>query len=565
LKFINIFIYCLIIVWGGFNANAQSNKSLKVQLSWLHQSQFAGFYVAEARKHFQKEGLDVTLIPGSYEKNSIKELQNGKVDIAVASLAFAWSEFKPDKPVTNIAQIFESSSLGLLCRASKGVYTPKDIEGKTIGVFDESDKHLVESILNSLKVPLNSVRYISKQKPHGEDLISGKVDCATVYNFDEYWSVLQKGIEFSDLIMINTDKLNIGGMEDGLYVRTESLNSPEFRNELARFVRALRMGWLEAKASPSLALDTVFKMNPDLDRVHEQHALETIITLLPKNFDDFGYFDLKKFNAEKENLFHDNSNKISDVIWTHTIWNNLKETEGQNSPIKRSTKYYLEEFIHLSFFKILIYFGVFTYALSGVLEAIDRNYDIWGRLILGFLSGVGGGTIRDIIIGGSQFPFYYVKDFTYPLGILCIVILATLFHLKYPKSHKSKIFKDVKKYTDIFGFSALVIYGTSISLISNMPWYWATILGALTCAGGGMLRDMITNKEPSTFKGIIYEEVAVIGSLFLILGFYIAGFFEHKPYLVTIFVLASFVFLVTLRFAVYIFNIHYPRSIGGPK
>ena len=557
-----LIILFLLLCTSAVKAETTELKPLKVHLQWTHQSQFAGFYVAQARKYFQNEGLDVSLIPGGIGKNSMKELQDGHVDIAIGSLSLAWDTFTPDKPITNIAQIFEKPSLSLLCRTSQGVYTPKDIRGKLIGVFDESDKRVVLEILKGLSIPIESVKFMN-QKPDGADIISGKVACGTVMNYDEYWTVVQKGIPFSDLVLINPHSLNIAAIEDGIYVRNEALESPEFRQKLVGFIRALRNGWIEAKASPTFALDTVFKMDPYLDKVHEQHALETVLTLLPANFEHFGYFNIGKFYSEKENLFHDKTNRISDKIWTHIIWNELEEAEHKATPVTEATKYYLEEFMHLPLFKLLVYFGVFTYALSGVLEAINRNYDLWGRLVLAFLSGVGGGTIRDIIIGGDRFPFYYVKDYHYPLGILLVVLAASLVSFIYPNAHKSNTFKNVKKYADVFGFSALAVYGASVSIISNMPWYWAPVLGALTCAGGGMLRDVMINQEPATFKGVIYEEAALIGCGLLILGFNIAGHYEHQPYFVASTIFLGFLCIATIRVLIYAFHIRYPKSLGG--
>eukprot|EP01037_Dinobryon_pediforme_P040746 gene40746-50064_t len=178
-------------------------------------------------------------------------------------------------------------------------------------------------------------------------------------------------------------------------------------------------------------------------------------------------------------------------------------------------------------FKVLVYLGVFTFALSGVLEAINRHYDLWGRLILAFLSGVGGGTLRDLIIGGDRLPFYYVKDITYPLGILIVVLITTVIVLMYEDAPQSKTFKTIKKYADILGFSMLAITGAVISISAGLPWFWAPICAALTCAGGGMLRDIVINQEPSTFKGVIYEEAAIVGALFLVGGLMISNHFEY--------------------------------------
>lgn len=556
LIFIGLFFSSL-----GF-AVEQKLKPLKVQLQWYHQSQFAGMYVAQARKYFEQEGLDVTFIPGGPGINGMKRLQDGEVDIAIGSLSLASNTSKVNQELTNVGQIFSQPSLALLCRVSAGVYTPKDVLGKRIGIWDESDKKIVIQMLKELAIPLDGVEFIP-QSPESTELVNGAVACSTVMIYDEYWSVIASGVPFKDLLVIKPESLNVSAIEDGVYVRHKSLESGEYRAQLVGFMKAIREGWREAKSSPTLALETVFRISPKLDRLHEQHALETVLTLLPSNFNQFGYFDLAKYYQEKESLLKDQPEAISQTIWTHVIWNELAKDDHKVSPIVSSTKYYLEKFMSLSFFKILVYFGVFTYALSGVLEAVHRNYDIWGRLILGFLSGVGGGTLRDFIIGGDRIPFYYVKDYHYTLGILLVVLITSAITAIYPNSYQSAVFKKTKKYADVFGFSALAVVGASISVTSNMPLYWAPICAALTCAGGGMLRDIVINQEPSTFKGVIYEEAAIFGAGILLLGLFIAGQFEHNSMIVGVSVMLSLCSIIVARLMIYRYEWRYPKFLGG--
>jgi NitT/TauT family transport system substrate-binding protein len=563
MKFLKLLITLSLLI-GSFSINAeqQNRVQLKVHLAWFHQSQFAGLYVAQARKFFEQEGLDVVLIEGGPNKDPIKELKLGNVDIAISSLATAWDAYEVNEPITNIAQIFEKSSMALLCRASKGVYTKKDLLGKSIAIYGSSDRRAVIEMLKVIGLKESDVTF-TKQSPEAEDLVSGRVACTTVMTHDEYWHAIEKGIPLSDLLLIEPGALGVAVMEDGLYVRASKLDDPKFRDTLVRFMRGARNGWQEAKLAPNLALEAVFQTSPSLNRQHETRSLETVLNMLPKNFQQFGLFDLAKYELQKRYLSDINLAQLDKKIWTHQVWNDLIESDKRDNVIKTSTKYYLGEITTNIYFKLLVYFGVFTYALSGVLEAINRNYDLWGRLILAFLSGVGGGTIRDLIIAGDRIPFYYVKDLNYPLGILLVVVLATLVALINPNVHKTYIFQKVKKYADVFGFSALAVIGASVSIVSGLSWFWAPICAALTCAGGGMLRDVIVNQEPVTFRGVIYEESAILGSVFLLGGLYLAGYFEHSKYIVPAVVIGSFFLIVAMRILIYKYDIHYPKKLGG--
>ncbi|MBU3541610.1 TRIC cation channel family protein [Polynucleobacter sp. UB-Tiil-W10] len=536
---------------------------IRVQLAWMHQSQFAGFYVAQVRKHFENQGLHVTLIEGGPNINPITELQEGRADIAVAWLGNAWSHSTEGKHVTNVAQIFSGSSLAVVCRISAGVFTAKDMTGKKVGVWNLGDETVVKELLDLLSIPKDSVE-ILQQSPNGQDLIDGKVACATAMAYNEYWQILASGIPASDLIVINPEVFGIPHVEDGLYVMTNRLSSPIFKEQLVRFTKAIRTGWKEARIAPTLAVETVQRMAPNLNREHQQHMLESILGIIPSNTDEFGLFDLGRYHSEVNRLLSPGKvNPTPERIWTYDIWNALKKEDKNTTPLTQATKFYVSSTTSMLAFKILVYFGVFTFALSGVLEAINRGYDLWGRLVLAFLSGVGGGTLRDLLIGGDRLPFYYVKDLTYPLGILLVVLVTSSIVAAHHDAHKSEIFKSTKKYADILGFSALAITGAAISISSNLPWFWAPICAALTCAGGGMLRDIVINQEPSTFKGVIYEEAAVAGALCLVAGFMIANHFEYSPIPVFISLIFSLTLIICLRLAIYKYHLRYPKFLGG--
>ena len=547
----------------GAKAIESISDPIRIQLAWNHQAQFAGFYIAEIRKHFENEGLNVFLVEGGADINPIAKIQEGRADVAVSWLSSAWNQSTPEKPVTNVAQIFSGSALTVACRISAGVLTAKDMVGKKIGVWEIGDELVVKEMMQMLDIPPESAQLI-KQAPNAQDLISGKVACATIMAYNEYLNIIAKGVEASDLILINPALFKIPHIEDGLYVSTDRLSSPIFREQLVRLTRALRKGWSEARISPSLTVEAVLRQAPNLNKEHQLNMLESILQILPTNSDRFGFIDLGKYESEVNRLFEKVSDKVApDRLWTYQIMNELKRQDRKSTSLTEATQFYASQITSMITFKILVYLGVFIYALSGVLEAINRNYTLWGCLILAFLSGVGGGTLRDLLIGGDRIPFYYVKDITFPLGILIVVLLSTLIVAIYKDAPKSELFKKIKKYADILGFSILAVSGALITISAGLPWFWAPICAALTCAGGGMLRDILLNQEPSTFKGVIYEEVAIVGAFFLVGGLMIANHFEYTPIPVYISLFSSLALIFGLRLAIYHYHWSYPTILGG--
>ena len=104
-----------------------------------------------------------------------------------------------------------------------------------------------------------------------------------------------------------------------------------------------------------------------------------------------------------------------------------------------------------------------------------------------------------------------------------------------------------------------------LTLAAGKPWFWAPICAALSCAGGGMLRDVLVNEEPHTFKGQIYEEAAVVGGLVLTAGLFISNYYESSSMPVLLTVIFTFIFIIILRLLIFKFNLHYPAILGGPK
>lgn len=558
-----LFFFCIPFAQAqtGFDSNNQEadERALRVQLQWSDQAQFSGFYVAKARRFFEQEGLDVTLIPGGPGINPIEELQQGRADVAVAWLNNAWKRSSANASVTNIGQIFSANALSIICRISSGVFTSRDVEGKKIGVWGIGDEVVVRELIHSFGLDQTKIELVT-QAPQAADLISGKLPCATVMLYNEYWALLESGIDASDLIIIDPDAKGVPHIEDGLYVNTDQLDSAHFQETLVRFMRALRRGWDLSRQSPTLAVETVMRVAPTLDREHQRHMAENIVTLINTDTASFGLFDLQDYeNVRKAHQRFGFDQQPPKMLWTHQIWEQLTEQDGADSPIHVSTRHYVSNVTSSTAFYLLLCFGVFIYSLSGVLEAINRGYDVWGRLSLAFLSGLGGSTLRDFLIGGDRLPPSYIKDLTMPIGILVVVVLVSIATAVYRDIHHTKAFKRLKLYADVGGFSVLAIAGALYSISAGLPWLWAPICAALSCAGGGVLRDIVVNQEPTTFKGVFYEEIAVVGALFFIGGLMIANTFEQTALPVYITVVASIALIIVCRLLVYRYHIRYPK------
>lgn len=219
----------------------------------------------------------------------------------------------------------------------------------------------------------------------------------------------------------------------------------------------------------------------------------------------------------------------------------------------------LSELLQGQVFHALIVVAVAIYALNAVLIAVEAGYDLWGRFVLGCLQGLGGGTIRDFLIGGNRMPLFYTRDPAFLIAILTVVAIVSILSATKVDFHQSAGFQSVKKYADICGFALLATLGACIGVGANFPWFWIPIFAALSCAGGGALRDIAIMKAPTSFRGVIFEEVAAFGGLVLFAALEIDERFFSTDVSIAVAVGLTVATIVTLRLLILAYKLQYPQ------
>jgi uncharacterized membrane protein YeiH len=155
--------------------------------------------------------------------------------------------------------------------------------------------------------------------------------------------------------------------------------------------------------------------------------------------------------------------------------------------------------------------GVFVFAISGCITAIDNEFDVVGAIIIGFITALGGGTLRDILIGET--PVGWMQDTISLWVILAALISAYLF-----KNAISKLRKGMFIF-DTIGLGLFTILGVQKTLELGLSPVIALIMGVVSAVFGGVIRDVLSNVVPLIFRSEIYASACVVGALvFLILG-----------------------------------------------
>lgn len=180
--------------------------------------------------------------------------------------------------------------------------------------------------------------------------------------------------------------------------------------------------------------------------------------------------------------------------------------------------------IDLSLFNVLDLLGTIAFAISGALAAMNRRLDLFGIFIIAFVTAIGGGTVRDILIGNT--PVTWMENIIYIYLIGVVTIFAIIFRRKL--NHlKTSLF-----LFDTIGLGVFTITGVEIGVQSGLNPIISITLGAMTGTFGGVIRDILCNEIPVIFRKEIYATACLVGGLaFVIL--YELGMNQDVIYIVT--------------------------------
>tara|TARA_R110000868_G_scaffold291085_5_gene551479 strand:- start:30166 stop:30768 length:603 start_codon:yes stop_codon:yes gene_type:complete len=149
--------------------------------------------------------------------------------------------------------------------------------------------------------------------------------------------------------------------------------------------------------------------------------------------------------------------------------------------------------------------GTVAFAISGVLVAINKKMDLFGILIIGFVTAVGGGTLRDILIG--QMPVSWMQDITYTYVILGSGVFAIVFR-NYINYLRTSLF-----LFDTIGIGLYTLIGIEKGVSAGLHPIISIALGTITASFGGVIRDILCNEIPVIFRKEIYATACIIGGI----------------------------------------------------
>jgi NitT/TauT family transport system substrate-binding protein len=240
--------------------SAAAADKVTLQLKWVTQAQFAGYYVAKDKGLYEKAGLDVTIKPGGPDIAPPQVIAGGGADVIIDWMPSALASREKGVPLVNIAQPFKRSGMMLTCRADTGIKAPADFKGKTLGVWFFGNEYPFLSWMSQLGIPTTGGSEgvtVLKQGFNVDPLLQKQADCISTMTYNEYWQVIDAGMKPEDLIVFKYEDQGVATLEDGLYVLEERLADPKFVDVMARFVKASMEGWAWARENPEEAAKIV--------------------------------------------------------------------------------------------------------------------------------------------------------------------------------------------------------------------------------------------------------------------------------------------------------------------
>jgi len=224
--------------------------AVTLQLQWVTQSQFAGYYVAQEQGFFEEEGLDVTILPGGPDIAPPQVLAGGGADAMLNWMPSALAAREKGLPVVNIAQPFKKSGLMLTCWKDTGITSVQDFKGKTIGVWFFGNEYPFLAWMSKEGISTDGGEdgvTVLKQGFNVDPLLQRQADCISTMTYNEYGQVLDAGVSPDELVTFKYEDQGVATLEDGIYVLEDNLDDPVFVDKMVRFVRASMKGWAYAE------------------------------------------------------------------------------------------------------------------------------------------------------------------------------------------------------------------------------------------------------------------------------------------------------------------------------
>ncbi|GHE89795.1 nitrate ABC transporter substrate-binding protein [Aliiroseovarius zhejiangensis] len=308
------------------SGTAMAADDVTLQLKWVTQSQFAGYYVALDQGFYAEEDLNVTVLPGGPDIAPTQVIAGGGADVIVEWMPAALAAREKGLPLVNIAQPFASSGMMLTCWGDVGIESPDDLTNRTLGVWFFGNEFPFMSWMSKMGIATDGASEngveVLKQGFNVDPLLQRQADCISTMTYNEYWQVIDAGVTPEELITFKYEDQGVATLEDGLYVLEENLSDEAFVNKMERFVRASMKGWKWAEENPEDAAMIVLEYD-ETGAQTEKHQVRMMGEIAKLTASSNGALDPAAYQRTVETLLSGGSDPVitkePEGAWTSAI------------------------------------------------------------------------------------------------------------------------------------------------------------------------------------------------------------------------------------------------------
>jgi NitT/TauT family transport system substrate-binding protein len=275
---------------------ASAADKITLQLKWLPQAQFMGYYVAAAKGYYKDAGLEVTILPGGSDIIPEQQVFNGVADIGVTWVSSLLKYQEKGWGFVEVAQPFQKSAMLLVSKAATGIKAPKDLAGKKVGSWFGGNEYELFALIESAGLNKDKDLQLVQQDYTMDQVKSGAVDAASAMTYNEYGLLLEAGFKPADLNTLDMNTFGVAMLEDNLFVTSKWAKANG--DKLVKFLKATIKGWAEAVKDPEAAGKIVFEADKSVSLAHQIYMAKEVAKLVaPTGFDakKIGFIDPKAF------------------------------------------------------------------------------------------------------------------------------------------------------------------------------------------------------------------------------------------------------------------------------
>jgi NitT/TauT family transport system substrate-binding protein len=282
---------------GGSASGDGDLTPVKLQLQWVAQAQFAGYYAAVDQGYYEEEGLDVEIVEGGPDIVPQDVLAAGDVDYAISWVPKVLGSIEQGAGITDVAQIFERSATTQISFKDKNITSPEDLAGKNVGSWGFGNEWELFAGMQKAGVTLKDIKLV-QQAFDMNAFLAGDIDAAQAMTYNEYAQVLESVnpdtgelYQPEDLNVIDWNDVGTAMLQDAIWASTERLEDDEYAEQTVAFIKASIKGWIYARDNAQEAADIVTAAGSQLGTSHQLWMTNEVNKLIWPSGDRVGVID----------------------------------------------------------------------------------------------------------------------------------------------------------------------------------------------------------------------------------------------------------------------------------